>query len=184
MDGWYVSMTVAQLTDCVDVYGRDVYAFCRHLTGSVADGEDLYQETFLTAMEKLEKIEIDQNPRSYLLTIAVHLWKNKKRKYARRRQLINFESAEQRAEDGMEAVDMNNPLPDEAVAAAELKQQVRECVDSLSDKYRIPICMYYISQLSTKEIAAILKLPEGTVKRRLFAGRKQIKERLEAYGYE
>jgi len=177
-------VTVAELTDCVDVYGREVYAFCRHLTGSVADGEDLYQETFLTALEKLDKINIYQNPKSYLLTIAVHLWKNKKRKNARRRQLINFESVEQKTEEGVEAADLNNPLPEDAVMASELKERVRECVDSLADTYRIPICMYYIAQLSTKEIAAVLKLPEGTVKRRLFTGRKQIKERLEALGYD
>ena len=177
-------MTVAQLTDCVDVYGKEIYAFCRHLTGSVADGEDLYQETFLTALEKLEKINIDYNPRSYLLTIAVHLWKNKKRKYANRKQLITFESVEQKAEEGVEAADTNSPLPDEAALAAEQRKLVRDCVDSLADTYRIPICMYYITQLSTKEIAALLKLPEGTVKRRLFTGRTKMKERLEACGYD
>ena len=177
-------MTIEQLETCVDQYGRELYAFCRYLTGSVPDGEDLYQETFLTAVSKLDKINIKENPRSYLMTIAVHLWKNKKRKAAGRNRLISFESVEQRAEEGEEAVDGQTPLPEDAVVLSEEQRLVRECVEALADMYRIPICLYYISQLSTKEIAGILKLPEGTVRRRLFMGRKQIKKKLEEQGYD
>ena len=135
-------------------------------------------------MLKLEKIKIESNPKSYLMTIAVHLWKNKKRKTARRNRLICFESVEQRAEEGEEAVDGRNPLPEERMIASEEQRMVRECVRALKEIYRIPVCLHYISQLSTKEIAGILKVPEGTVRRRIFIGRKQIKERLEERGYD
>ena len=177
-------MTIEELETCVDTYGREIYAFCRYLTGSVPDGEDLYQETFLTAVSKLAKINIRENPRSYLMTIAVHLWKNKKRKTAGRNRLICFESVEQRAEEGEEAVDGHNSLPEDVMIASEEQRIVRECVEDLSEVYRIPICLHYISQLSTKEIAGILKVPEGTVRRRLFMGRKQIKKKLEEQGYD
>lgn len=177
-------MTIEELETCVDTYGRELYAFCRYLTGSVPDGEDLYQETFLTAVSKLEKINIRENPKSYLMSIAVHLWKNKKRKVAGRNRLICFESVEQRAEEGEEAVDGQNPLPEDVMIRTEEQKLVQKCVETLAEIYRIPICLHYISQLSTKEIAGILKVPEGTVRRRLFMGRKQIKKKLEEQGYD
>ena len=176
-------MTVAELEQCVDMYGRELYAFCRRMAGSTAEGDDLYQETFLTAMEKLDKIKIEKNPKSYLFTIAVHLWKNKNRKQKRRKALVNFESMEQKADEGIEAFD-DTYLPEDTVIANEMHIQVNKCVNSLDYIYRMPICLYYISQLSTKEIAKILRLPEGTVKSRLYAGRKKIKKNLEDLGYD
>ena len=56
-------MTKAELEQCVEEYGKDIYSFCRQITGSEQEGEELYQDTFLKAMELLKRMNIQQNPR-------------------------------------------------------------------------------------------------------------------------
>ena len=45
-------MTITELEQCIDLYGKDIFSFCRYATGSVQEGEELYQDTFLTAVEE------------------------------------------------------------------------------------------------------------------------------------
>ena len=66
-------MTIKELEICIEKYGKDIYSFCRQLTMSLQEADDLYQDTFLKAMELIPKIDNDQNPKSYLLSIAVHI---------------------------------------------------------------------------------------------------------------
>ena len=85
-------MKVTELEKCIELYGKDIYAFCRQLTYSRQEADELYQDTFLKVMELLYKIKMEDNPKSYILSIALRLWKNSKRKYARRRQIADMES--------------------------------------------------------------------------------------------
>ena len=82
-------MTKAELEICIQAYGKDIYSFCRYLAGSVQEAEDLYQDTFLKAMELNEKMNMDSSPKSYLLAVAVRIWKNKKRRYAWRKRIAD-----------------------------------------------------------------------------------------------
>ena len=73
-------MTISELESLIHSSGKDIYSFCEQLTRSRIEAEELYQDIFLQAVQKLDKIDIDNNPKSYLLSMAVMLWKNKKRK--------------------------------------------------------------------------------------------------------
>lgn len=177
-------MTAAELSQLVDSCGADLYRFCRHLTGSTPEAEDLYQETFLKAAELSGRIDPSGNPKSYLISVAVRLWKNKTRKSAWRRRIADVRSTE--AGDGSELPlrDPATPTPEESLLERELREAVIRCVNALPDIYRIPVSMYYAADLPVREIAAVLHLPEGTVKRRLHHARITIKHELEAMGYE
>ena len=69
-------MNITELEKCIEKYGNDIYAFCLHLAYSQQEAEELYQDTFLKAMELLHGIEAENNPKSYLLSITIRLWKN------------------------------------------------------------------------------------------------------------
>lgn len=56
---------------------------------------------------------------------------------------------------------------------------VRQAVKMLSDKYRIPILLSYMEDLPIADIAALLQIPEGTVKTRIHRAKRMLKERLE-----
>ena len=64
----------------VDQYSKDVYAFCGYLTGNAHDRDDLFQDTFLLATEQMDRIREDGNVKSYLLSLAIGIWRNRVRK--------------------------------------------------------------------------------------------------------
>ena len=177
-------MTIAELEQCIDQYGKDIYSFCRYATGSIQEGEELYQDTFLKAVELMEKVDVSQNPRSFLLSIAIKLWKNKRRKYAWRQRIAGMESLEEKDEYQNIPSNLDDSLPEERLLQKEQNALVRSSIQELSQKYQILLYLYYTSELSTKEIAACLKLPEGTVKSRLHKARILLKEKLEVAGYD
>ncbi|MCM1181685.1 MAG: RNA polymerase sigma factor [Clostridium sp.] len=168
-------MRVAELEKCIEDYGSDIYAFCRQLTNSRQEADELYQDTFLKAMELLNKIEMSDNPKSYLLSIALRLCRNARRKYARRKRIADIESL---TEEKQDTRGESYSLEDE-VMDREMARLVREAVKGLPDKYRLPVWLYYMEELPLKEIAGVLKIPKGTVKSRLYQAREILRKKLE-----
>lgn len=170
-------MNRIQLEQCIHEYGTDVYRFCRQITGSLQEAEDLYQDTFLKAVELEEQINFQHNPRSYLISVALRIWKNKKRKFAWRQRIAGTcEFTEEQAKAVIP--DQAGSAEDEALRQ-ELQEQVRNAVKKLSEKYRILVYLYYTLQLSVEEIANTMELPQGTVKSRLHKARALLKKELE-----
>lgn len=170
-------MTVQELEVWIKEYGRSIYAFCRKLCLSNEAAEELYQEVWLSAMQRLGKLKADQNVKSYLLSLAVGIWRNQKKKYAVRQRIAPEASAEEvdnepvdRSGDGLEQL-----------LQQERRRAVRAAVVKLEDIYRIPVLLYYMEGQSVRDIARALHVPEGTVKRRLWTARKKLSEELEEY---
>ncbi len=170
-------MNELQLEQCIKDYGKDIYAFCSQLTRNLQETEDLYQDTFLKAVELGPRIDFEKNPRSYLISIALRIWKNRRRKYAWRKRIAGTEQlTEETAADKCQGQESS---PEDAVLRQELRLQVQEAVAGLEDKYRVPVYLYYTLQLSTEQIGKIMNLPQGTVKSRLYKARKLLKQKLE-----
>lgn len=93
-------MTKAELEQCISAYGKDIYSFCVYLTGSIQEAEDLYQDTFLKAVEHTDRIRTDKNPKSYLLGTALHIWKSRKRKLAWRKRIVDMQSLTEEKDTG------------------------------------------------------------------------------------
>lgn len=168
-------MRVAELEKCIEDYGKDIYAFCRQLTNCRQEADELYQDTFLKAMELLGKIEMSENPKSYLLSIALRLCKNSRRKYVRRKRIADMESLTEEKQD----TDGCSYSPEDEVIEKETAGLVRKAVKELPDKYRMPVWLYYMEDLSLEEIVGVLKIPKGTVKSRLYQARKILRNKLE-----
>lgn len=166
-------MTIQQLEQCIALYGNDIYSFCVHLTRNKESADDLYQDTFLEAMKKIKEIRYGENPKSYLLSIALRLWKNQVRKTAWRNRIAPQVGEE--ADAGvLEWQDFS-----EYLTAEEEKRRLWKAIAQLSDGLRIPLLLYYMEELSIAEISKLLSIPQGTVKSRLYHGRKQLEKELE-----
>lgn len=170
-------MNNMQLEQCIREYGKNVYAFCSQLTGNKQEAEELYQDTFLKAVELKEKMDRERNPRSYLISIALRIWKNKKRKYAWRNRIAKTEVFTEEMAGGESG--RQEDSTEETFFRKEQQRQVREAVAKLEEKYRIPVYLYYSQQFTTEQIGKVLKLPQGTVKSRLYKARKLLKKELE-----
>lgn len=174
-------MKAVQINKLVDEYGKDIFSFCRKITYSEEDCEDLYQDVFLKAVEKRSSIDFENNPKSYLISIAVSLWNNKKRKYARHQRIAPEQSLD--SEESFEQP-YHTDTPEKEVLKKELIDTVNMCISELDDKMRIPVLLYYNAQLPLEKIAEILNCSEGTVKSRLFNARQKLKKKLEVYEIE
>lgn len=164
-----------ELEQYIEEYGTDLYSFCMHLTKNVQEADDLYQDTFLTLVDKKKKIENGRNPKSYLLSVAIRIWKNKKRKFAWRQRIAPSQNYEEYL---VHLLTESEPSPEEIVLSREKILKVWSAVDQLSEKYRIPVYLYYLEELSVGEIASILNLPRTTIKNRLYTARKTLKNNL------
>ena len=174
-------MTVFELEQCIEAYGTEVYSFCLHLTGVREWADELYQDTFLTAMEHITKLhnDADANPKSYLLSVAIRLWKNKRRKAAWRKRIAPEQSMD--APDGAVLIgeaELTNSIETEVLRAEE-RRLVQRAVDTLPEKYRVVVLLYYMEELPLAQIASLLHIPSGTVKSRLHQARKLLRQQLE-----
>ncbi|WP_275443051.1 RNA polymerase sigma factor [Petralouisia muris] len=78
---------------------KNVYAFCSQFTQNKQEAEELYQNTFLKAVELKEIMDWEGNPGSYLVSIVLRIWKNRKRKYAWRNRIAGMEELIEEKDD-------------------------------------------------------------------------------------
>lgn len=166
-------------------FGKDILRFCRMTAGDVENGDELYQDTMLKLLEKKERLDSTQNTKSYALSTSIYLWKNKKKKYANRMRLVPTDSMDKMSDEGYEVSGYDSePSPEHIVLKQNEVDMIQGVVASLPEKYRIPIYLYYSADMQINEVSEILGLPEGTVKSRMRKAKKQLKEKLEAIGYD
>lgn len=123
--------------------------------------------------------DIEQNPKSFLISIAISIWKNTKRKSARRWRIAPTTSMEDLQYEEV-ACTLNI---EEDFLTKTLNHEVNLIVSQLPDKFRIPTLLFYTSEFPIDHIAKMMKLPQGTIKSRLYKARLLIKKELEAKGY-
>lgn len=167
-------MTMKELESCIEAYGKDIYNFCLHLTRDRELAEDLYQDTFLTAIQKQKQID-DATVKGYLLSISIGLWKNAKRKVAWRNRIAPTEQLKDVTEPFLRYTEKDTVLEEEQ------KTVIKNAVLRLPEKYRIIVLLFYMQELSQEEIANVLHIPVGTVKSRLHTAKQLLKSELEEY---
>ena len=128
-------------------------------------------------MDVADRIDADNNPKSYLISISISLWNNKKRKYARRNRIAPTECLEDR-----EDIYSSNDTPESETIKKELYELINKAVSELDDKMRIPFLLFYNSGMSVEEISKMVGCPNGTVKSRLYNARTIVRNKLEVYG--
>lgn len=172
-------MTIQELETFISDYGKDIYTFCRRLCQNNGQADELYQDVWLKAMQELPDIDSGRNVQSYLLSLAVGMWQNRRRKAAWRSRI----APQKELSDETDAADTApDALTD--ILAKERKRAVLSAVSRLDDIYRIPILLYYMEEMPISDIAAALHVPSGTVKRRLHTARARLKKELEEYIYD
>lgn len=169
-------MTMSELEKWIQTYGKEIYSFCRYLTGSKQEADDLYQDTFVLAVERCCLLDTEQNPKSFLLAIAMNIWKNKKRKFVWRNRIAAMESLEN---EKIAMLQSSEESPEETFVSKMERERVYEAVAKLGEKYKSVILLYYMEGMNLSEIAGILNLPIGTVKSRLHKARSVLKKELE-----
>ena len=173
-------MNQKELESYIYAYGKDLYSFCCSIAYSRQEADDLYQDTFLKLYEMGENLVIKKNPKGFLMSISVNLYRNQKRKFSIHQRIVGMEMSVEEAAD----IPSGEKMTEEKLVEKEECQILRAEVKRLPDKYRIPILLFYMEELSLEDISKILKLPTGTIKSRIHRAKKILKQRLEEGFYE
>ena len=165
--------------------GKDILRFCKITAGDEENGSELYQDTMLKLMEKLTRLDSEQNIKSYALSVSILLWKNKKKKYSVRKRIAPITSLEEYAENGEQfKAEAYGHSPEQTVLDRMEQKNVRAMVAVLPEKYRMPIYLEYSANMSMAEISECLNIPVSTVKTRIRRAKQILKKQLEAIGYD
>lgn len=151
----------------VEQFYQPLYRFGLGLAGNPADAADLTQETFRVLLLKAGQIREPQKLKSWLFTTLYRRFLVTFR-HLRRFPEVNFEEAESE----LPAINAVEHLDSTAVMSA---------LQALEEKYRTPLVMFYLQELSYREIASVVGIPIGTVMSRLSRGKQILRHRLEAF---
>ncbi len=85
----------------VCAYGKDLYSFCLSMTKNTYDAQDLYQETFVKFYDVADRKKTFSNVKSLLMSIAVNQYRNQKRKFVIRQNILGKPVALEENEDSI-----------------------------------------------------------------------------------
>jgi len=140
-----------------------IFRLLRYLTGRSDIAEDLTQQTFVRAWQALPNFRHQSSLATWLHRIAYHEythWLRDRREYA--------------------SLDAAAHLAAPAVSHEWETLVLPHALAQLTPEHRESFLLYHIQELSIGEVAAILEVPPGTVKSRLFTARQRLRELLEA----
>ncbi|UUV26985.1 MULTISPECIES: RNA polymerase sigma factor [Lysinibacillus] len=148
-------------------YYKDVFRACYYMLQNKYDAEDLCQDVFAKALS--EDFQSIQNQKSWLLSISMNMSRNYLKKMKRLLLKENFEFLSLRRVDKSQNIERTIQLN-------ENKSELVDLMNKLPVRIRKVMILKYVHDCKDREIAEILKIPEGTVKSRLFKGKKLTKE--------
>ena len=146
-------------------------------TRNVDDAEDIVQEALMRAHRGIGNFRGDCPLRTWLARIVVRVSINHHRSFVRMvKRWTLFSDLERRDSEGKTSA-FNAPDPSKDFDREAMLDVGRQ-VGKLPDVFRVPLLMLAVKGMTIPEIAAVLEIPEGTVKSRIFYGRKRLKEAL------
>lgn len=156
-----------------------LFGFALRLTRQRDDAEDLVSDTMLRAFERWQQYRLGSNIRAWLFTILYHLFVSK------RRRIVAREVPAPQDEDGWAAYDaVGEADPEGAFFDGLLDDEVVRAVEALPNEYRAAVVLSDLQGLRYAEVAQVLGVPEGTVKSRLFRGRRILQRKLLRYALD
>lgn len=156
-----------------------LYAFALKLARSRDDAEDLVGDTILRAFERWDQYRLGTNIRAWLFTILYHVFVSRKRRVDAREVHAPDDA------DGWSAFEAVGEIdPEGRFYDSFLDDEITQAIDALPDEYRTAVVLSDLHELRYAEIAEILGVPEGTVKSRLFRGRRLLQKKLVDYAVE
>ena len=160
-------MTRQEFDRFVSESGKDILRFCRMNAGGSAEGDDLYQDTWLQVVKNISRYDTSRDFEPWLTKICVNLYRNALRRLSKS-PILHFRTNEEK-----DFLLCSIPAPEKVDY-----RPLYEAIDHLPEKYRLAVILYYFDDMDIAATAQILGIPNGTVKSRLGKARKLLKEAL------
>ncbi len=173
-----VAGDAAAWEEIVQTYNRRIYNICYRFAGSADDAQDLSQEVFIKMYRTLSTYDADRGAfMTWVTTITRNLLVDHFRKTKQDRMTDSLDGAPSEHEDAIPLSDQiadKGLLPDVRVQSRETGETVHRALQKLSPELREAVILRDLQDMDYKEIATVLKVPEGTVKSRINRGRAEL----------
>ena len=164
--------------ELVRQYHRRVYNLCYRFTGSADHAEDLSQEVFIKMYRTLGSYEASKGAfTTWMTTMTRNLLVDHFRRSKLERMSDSLDHSAGENEDALplsERLADHAPTPDAGVLSRERQAMVQAALQKLSPELRETVILRDLQDMDYKEIAQVLKVPEGTVKSRINRGRTEL----------
>ena len=164
--------------EIVQQYHRRIYNICYRFSGSPDDASDLTQEVFIKIYRTLGTFDGSRAAfMTWVTTVTRNLLVDHFRKGKYDRVTESLEAAQGGQEDGLTLVEQlqdQSISPERRVQRLQVQKVVHEALQKLSPELREALILRDLQDMDYKEIAQVLKIPEGTVKSRINRGRTEL----------
>jgi len=159
-------------------HNRTLFRTARAILRDDAEAEDALQEAYVQAYHSLGSFRGDAKLSTWLARIVANEALMRLRKQKRRAEIVPIEpSATVQQLEQVSDTNMDN-APDISAERKEMRGLLEAQVDALPDGYRVVFMLRAIEELSVQETAAVLEIPQATVRTRFFRARSLLREAL------
>ena len=164
---------------------QGLYSTALRLTHGSDDAGDLVQETYLRAYRTFENFAPGTNCRGWLLTILYSVFYNEYHKARRQPAAVSIDDLEARFQHYLESPDnageVAATLPVAGASGVRMNPEVALAIGRLPEAFRAAVLFVDVEGLSYDEAALVLECPVGTVRSRLYRGRRLLFASLQQY---
>jgi RNA polymerase sigma-70 factor (ECF subfamily) len=160
-------------------HATELYRMAYRLAGSAAQAEDLTQETFYHAWRSFHTLKDAAKARAWLFQILRYRYSHWVRNRTRRPRTAPLdEKLTHPDQSGHQPIAMGGGESRSTLDRMADAELVQKALDTLDDRFRLPLVMVFMEGLTCRETAEQLDLPLGTVLSRLHRARQQIRDRM------
>lgn len=164
--------------EIVERYHRRIYNICYRFAGTAEDAQDLTQDVFIKMYRTLSSYDLERGAfMTWVTTVTRNLLVDHFRKTKQDRMTDSLDAAPSEHEDAMplsDRIEDKGLPPDARAQSRETGEVVHQALQKLSPELREAVILRDLQDLDYKEIAAVLRVPEGTVKSRINRGRAEL----------
>lgn len=161
----------------VERYEKQIYSLTYRLANNPEDARDMAQEVFIHIYKVLDKYDQDRKFFSWMYKVATNVCYNALRR-GKNEQSVSLD----KVIEIMPLIGWPETQPEQQYERKETQELVRQAVADLPEKYRVPLVLRYLQEMSYKEIAEYMDLPLTTIETRLYRGKAMLQKKLEYYG--
>jgi RNA polymerase sigma factor (sigma-70 family) len=164
--------------EIVQRYNRRIYNICYRFAGSADDAQDLTQDVFVKMYRTLNTYDLERGAfMTWVTTMTRNLLVDHFRKTKQDRITDSLDAAPSEQEDALrlsDRIEDKGAPPDASVRSRETRETVHQALQKLSPELREAVILRDLQDMDYREIATVLKVPEGTVKSRINRGRAEL----------
>jgi RNA polymerase sigma-70 factor (ECF subfamily) len=173
-----VAGDAAAWEEIVQLHHRRIYNICYRFAGSADDAQDLTQDVFIKMYRTLKTYDSERGAfMTWVTTLTRNLLVDHFRKTKQERLTDSLDTVPSEHEDAMplsEQIADKAAPPDARVQSREAGETVHRALQKLSPDLREAVILRDLQDMDYREIATVLKVPEGTVKSRINRGRAEL----------